>query len=73
MLLVLCVTSLNSKTKSLFTTLKLGSIKKSKYWFTPSVDTSAWYLFQLTVLLKPDFNCSSSFTLSWVYKVTTGT
>ena len=32
-----------------------------------------WYLFQLNVLLKPDFNCFNSFTLSWVDEVTTGT
>ena len=31
------------------------------------------YLFQLIVLLKLDFNCGNNFTLSWVYKVTTGT
>ena len=64
---------LNDKTKSLFTSWKLGSMKKSKYWFTPSVDTFVWYLFQLIVLLKPDFNCSNSFALSWVDNVTTGT
>ena len=36
--------------------------------------TLDWYLFQLTVLLKPDSNsnCFNSFTLSWVDKVTTG-
>ena len=33
---------------------------------------SDWYLFQLTVLLKPDFTCWSNFALSWVDKVTTG-
>ena len=43
----------NDKTKNLFTPWKLGSIKKSKYWFTPSVGTFVWYLFQLIVLLKP--------------------
>ena len=32
-----------------------------------------WYLFQLIVLLKPDFNCFYSFALSWVVKVTVGT
>ena len=32
-------------------------------------DLNGWYLFQLIVLLKPDFN----FILSWVDKVTTGT
>ena len=31
------------------------------------------YLFQLIVLLKPDFNCGNNFALSWVDKVTTGT
>ena len=30
------------------------------------------YLFQLIVRLKPGFNCSSSFALYWVDKVTTG-
>ena len=30
-------------------------------------------MFQLLVLLKPDFNCWSNFALSWVDKVTTGT
>ena len=30
------------------------------------------YLFQLIVILKPDFNCSSSFALSWIDKVSTG-
>ena len=34
---------------------------------------SDWYLFQLIVLLKADFNCWSNFALSWVDKVTTGT
>ena len=32
-----------------------------------------WYLFQLIFILKPDSNCSSSFTLPCVDKVTTGT
>ena len=31
------------------------------------------HLFQLTVCLNPDFNCYSSFVLSWVDRVTTGT
>ena len=34
---------------------------------------SDWYLFQLIVLLKPDFNCWSNYALSWVDNVTTGT
>ena len=31
------------------------------------------YLFQLIVLLKPDFNCDNNFALSLVDKVTIGT
>ena len=63
----------NDKTKSLFTPWKLGSIEKSKYWFTPSVDIFVWNLFQLIDLLKPDFNCCNSFALYWLDKVTTVT
>ena len=62
----------NDKTKCLFTPWKLGSIKMSKYWFNPSVDNFVWYLFQLIVLLKPDFNCCNSFALSWIDKVIAG-
>ena len=54
------------KQKSLFTSSKHGSITKSKYKFD-------WYLFQLIVLLKPEFNCCNSFALSWADKVTIGT
>ena len=39
--------------------------------FTGSV--FEWYLFQLIVLLNPDFNYCYSFGSSWVDKVTTGT
>ena len=63
----------NDKTKSLFTPWKPGSIKKSKYWFTPSIVTFVWYLFQLIVLLKPDFNYCNGFALSWIDKVKIGT
>ena len=63
----------NDKTKSLLTPWKIGSIKKAKYWFTPSADTFVWYLFQLMVLLKPDFNFCNSFALYWIGKVETGT
>ena len=42
------------KAQSLFTPWKFGPIKKSKYWFTPSVNTFVWYSLQLIVLLKPD-------------------
>ena len=61
------------KQKSLFIPWKLGSIRQSKYWFCLSVDVFDWDLFQLIVPLKSDFNRSSSFVLSWVDKVTTGT
>ena len=70
---VLSFLFLSDKTKSLFTPWKHGSIKKSKYIFGDFIDTFDWYLFQLIVLLKPDFNCCNSFALSWVDKVTTGT
>ena len=63
----------NDKTKSLFTPWKLGWMRKYKYWFCLSGEIFGWYLFQLIVLLKPDFNCCNSFALSWVDKVTTGT
>ena len=63
----------NDKTKSLVTPWKLGSIKKSKYQFHCYTVTFGSYSFQLPVLLKPDFNYSSSFVLSSVDKVTTGT
>ena len=63
---------LNDKTKSLFTPWKIGLIKKFLYGFGACTDTFGSYLFQLIVLLKPDFNCSSSFSSPWVDKVTTG-
>ena len=63
----------NNKTRNLFAPWKLGLIKKSIYWFCYCTVTFGWYLFQLIVLLKPAYNCSISFALSWVEKVTTGT
>ena len=51
----------------------LDQLKKSKNWFGASFDTFGWYLFQLTVLIKPDFHCCNSFALFWADKVTTGT
>ena len=42
-------------------------------WFWAYVFVSDWCLFQLIVVLKPDFNCWSNFALSWVDKVTTET
>ena len=62
----------NDKPKSLFTPCKLGSINKSENWFCISGENFIWYLFQLIDLLKSNFNCPSSFALSWVDKVTTG-
>ena len=56
------------KTKSLF----IPWIKQSKYGFCDCIDTFDGYLFQLIVLLKPDFNFCNSFPLSWVGKITTG-
>ena len=46
----------NDKIKSLFTPWKLGSISKSKNRFFFFIATFDLYLFQLIVLLKPDFN-----------------
>ena len=56
-----------------FTPWKRWSNKKSKYLFCLSVEIFDWYLFQVIVLLKPDFNCYNSFALSWVDKVMTET
>ena len=51
----------------------LGSIEKYRYGFGACIVTFYWHLFQLIVLLKPDFNCCNIFALPWVGKVTTGT
>ena len=59
----------NDKTKDLFTPWELGSIKKSRYWFCLSVDAFVWYLSQLIVLLKPNFNCCNGFALFIVDKI----
>ena len=59
--------------KDLVTPWKLGLINKSKYQFWFSSDMFCWYLFQLIALLKPGFNYWSSFALSWVDKIATGT
>ena len=69
----LSVVYLNNKTKGIFTPWKLGSIKKPKNGFGVCIVTFDWYLCQLIVLLKLDFNCYDSFALSCVDKVTTGT
>ena len=41
--------------------------------FRASLDFLEWYLFQLSVLLKPDSNYFNGFIFSWVDKVATGT
>ena len=63
----------NDQTKSLFTLWKLGLINKSEYRFCCCFATFGSYLFHLIVLLKSDFNFSSSLVLSWVDEITTGT
>ena len=73
LLLVLCASSSSAKTKSLFTPWKLGSIKLFKFAFCANNAGFDRYLFQLIVLLKPDFNCDNNFALSWVDEVTTAT
>ena len=73
LLLVLCASSSNARTKSLFTPWKLGSIKWFKFAFCANNSGFARYLFLLIVLLNPDFNYGVNFALSWVDKVTAGT
>ena len=63
----------SDKTKSLFTPWRPGLIKKSKYGRGACTDTIGSYLFQWNVLLKLDFNCSSSFALFSIDKVITRT
>ena len=67
LLLVICVSSSNAKTKSLFTPSKIGSTKWFKFGFWGNNSGFGRYLFQLIV------NCGNNFALSWVDKVTTGT
>ena len=63
----------SDKTKSLFTPWRPGLIKKSKYGRGACTDAIGSYLFQWNVLLKLDFNCSSSFALFSIDKVITRT
>ena len=66
--------ALNFKTKSLFTSRKFDSIKKSKYWFEAFyVVAFGSYLFQLIMRLNPNFNYCNSFALSSVDKDRTAT
>ena len=71
-MIVLCVSSSNVKTKSLLAPWKLGSTKWFKFEFCATNSGLDRYLFQLIVLLKPDFNCGYKFALSLVDKVSTG-
>ena len=48
---------ISMKTKSLFTPLKLDSIKWLRFGFCANNSGFDKYLFQLIALLKPDFNC----------------
>ena len=64
---------MKDNTKALFIPWKLGSTKWFKYVFCLYVLGSDWYLFQLIVLLKRDFNCWRKFVFSCFDKVTTGT
>ena len=43
------------------------NLNNLKYGFCAFIDTFDWYLFQLIVLSKPDFNCCSNFELSSKY------
>ena len=70
---VLCASFSNAKTKSPFAPWKLGSTKWLKFGFWGNNSGFSRYIFQLSVLLKPDFNCGNNFALSWVDKVTNGT
>ena len=72
-MLVLGASFSNAKTKSLITIWKLGSTKWFEFGFLLNNSGFDRYLFQLIVLLKPDFSCHNKFALSWVDKVTTGT
>ena len=61
--LATCWTSIifKQKTKWLFTSWKLGSIRESKSRFRSCIVTFDWYFSQLFVTLKPDFNCVIAF------------
>ena len=59
--------------QSLFIPRKCGSTKWFKFGFCANDSGFDKYLFQLIVLLKPNFNCFNNSALTWVDKVTTGT
>ena len=64
LILVLWLSPSTAKTKNLLTPWKRGSIKWFKFAFCANNSGFARYLFQLIVLLKPDFNCGNNFVLS---------
>ena len=72
-MLIFYASSSNAKTNSLFTPWKLRPTKWFKLGFCANYSGFDRYLFQLIILLKPDFNSCNNLTLSWVDKVTTGT
>ena len=72
LLLVLCASFSNARTKNLFTPWKLSSIKWFKFAFCANNSGFARYLLQAVVLLKLILNFGNNFKLSWVDKVTTG-
>ena len=64
---------LKDKTKSLLTSQKLGWTAHSKYVSFLFFIAFDWYLVQLIVSLKSEFNCFNTFALSWGDKVTART
>ena len=68
-----CVIFKCQKKKSIFIPSKLGSTKWFKFGFCANISGSHKYLIQVIVLLKPDFNCVHTFTLSLVDEAATGT
>ena len=73
LLIALCASSSNAKTKSLFTPWKLDLTKSLKFVFCADNSGFDRYLFQLIILLKPDFDCCNNYALSRIDKVATGT
>ena len=64
-MLVLCGSFSNAKTKGLFTSWKFGSTKWFKFGFSANNSGFDRYLFELIVLLKPEFNVGNNFASSY--------
>ena len=64
--------SSDNKANSLLVFSKFGSSRDINTRFYIYIDTFDWYLFQLTVLLDPDFKCCYMFLLCWLKGVITG-